>query len=67
MECDKEFLRKVEDMCQFDKMKKDKAKIENMDIWKEGEPGMYRKGNYKTKIKILDKNMLKEDMYHNCV
>ena len=46
MDCDKEFLQKVEDMCQFDKMKKDKDKIEDTSVWKEGKPGMYRKGMY---------------------
>ena len=55
VDCDKEFLQNVEDMCQFDKMKKEKAKIENMTIWKEGEPGMYRKGNHKTKKKYRTK------------
>ena len=44
VECDKEFLKKVEDMCSFEKMKKDKDKIENKDEWKDGQPGMYRKG-----------------------
>ncbi|KAK3093124.1 hypothetical protein FSP39_011381 [Pinctada imbricata] len=41
---DEKFIREVDELCQFDRMKKDKDKIENADEWKNGQPGMYRKG-----------------------
>ncbi|KAJ8308661.1 hypothetical protein KUTeg_013535 [Tegillarca granosa] len=44
VDLDESVLKQIDEMCQFDKMKKEKNKNENPDEWKDKEPGMYRKG-----------------------
>ncbi|OWF35183.1 sulfotransferase 1 family member D1-like [Mizuhopecten yessoensis] len=45
IDCDQAFLQEVTDLCQFDRMKKEKDALgEQVDAWKDGVPGMYRKG-----------------------
>ncbi|XP_069116803.1 sulfotransferase 1B1-like [Argopecten irradians] len=46
VDCDQAFLQEVTDLCHFDKMKKEKNALEEqVDGWKDGKPGMYRKGD----------------------
>ncbi|XP_033736239.1 sulfotransferase family cytosolic 1B member 1-like [Pecten maximus] len=44
VDCDQTFLQEVNDLCHFDRMKKEKNALEQADGWKGDEPGMYRKG-----------------------
>ncbi|XP_060074359.1 sulfotransferase 1B1-like [Ylistrum balloti] len=45
VDCDQAFLQEVTDLCHFDRMKKEKVNMEEIDSWKDGQPGMYRKGD----------------------
>ena len=42
---DTELTEDIAEKCSFSSMKKEKDPMENKDEWKEGQPGMYRKGN----------------------
>lgn len=39
-------LRDIVHLCDFNKMKKDKDPLEDLDEWKDQQPGMYRKGKF---------------------
>ena len=41
---DRELIADIADKCSFNNMKKEKDPMENMAEWKDGQPGMYRKG-----------------------
>lgn len=43
--CSNNLARDISAQCSFSIMKKDKDPLEDMAEWKNGEPGMYRKGN----------------------
>jgi len=41
---DDRLIEEIADKCEFSKMKKEKDSMENKAEWKDGQPGMYRKG-----------------------
>ena len=41
---DKELIADIAEKCSFSRMKKEKDPMENKAEWKDGQPGMYRKG-----------------------
>ena len=45
MKADKELIASIVEKCDFSKMKKEKDPLENKSEWRDGVPGMYRKGN----------------------
>ncbi|XP_063429481.1 sulfotransferase 1B1-like [Mytilus trossulus] len=44
IEATDDLVQKIDDLCSFEKMKKEKNKHEDVNEWKDKEPGMYRKG-----------------------
>ena len=44
VEASEDLVKAIDDLCSFDKMKKEKNKHEDVNEWKDKEPGMYRKG-----------------------
>ncbi|OWF38642.1 Sulfotransferase family cytosolic 1B member 1 [Mizuhopecten yessoensis] len=44
VDCDQSFLQEVTNLCQFDRMKKEKANMEMIGCWKRNVPAIYRKG-----------------------
>lgn len=44
VEASEDLVKAIDDLCSFDKMKKEKNKHEDLNEWKDKEPGMYRKG-----------------------
>ena len=45
MKTDRELIEDIVEKCDFSKMKKEKDPLENKEEWRDGQPGMYRKGN----------------------
>ena len=45
MKADQELIESIVEKCDFSKMKKEKDPLENKSEWRDGVPGMYRKGN----------------------
>lgn len=43
--CNSQLSQEICEMCSFSVMKQDKDPLEDASEWKQGEPGMYRKGN----------------------
>ena len=41
---DRELIADIAEKCSFSTMKKEKDPMENKAEWKDGQPGMYRKG-----------------------
>lgn len=44
LKTDKRLIEEIAEKCEFSNMKKEKDPLENMADWKDGKPGMYRKG-----------------------
>ena len=45
MKTDQKLLESIVEKCDFSEMKKEKDALENKSEWRDGQPGMYRKGN----------------------
>lgn len=43
-----ELMAEIAERCDFASMKRDKDVLENLSEWKDGQPGMYRKGGLRT-------------------
>ena len=43
---DKDLIADIAEKCSFSTMKKEKDPMENKAEWKDGQPGMYRKGEF---------------------
>lgn len=41
---DPKLMREISDACDFHTMKREKDSMENLEHWKDGVPGIYRKG-----------------------
>lgn len=45
LKTDPKLIEEIAEKCEFSNMKKEKDPLEGPEGWKDGKPGMYRKGN----------------------